>query len=146
MVLSNLMPLKDIKILAADIDKEALKKAQIGVYTAKSLDNVPKPFVDKYFEKIGNTYKISEEIKRCVEFKQMNLLDDAYPGDNDIIICRNVMIYFTEEAKDTMYHKFNGALIDGGVLFVGSTEQIIMPTRYKFESKKTFFYKKNARL
>jgi chemotaxis protein methyltransferase CheR len=146
MVLSNLMPLKDIKILAADIDKEAMKKAQIGVYTAKSLENVPKAFVEKYFEKIGNTYKICDDIKKCVEFKQMNLLDDPYPKDLDIVICRNVMIYFTEEAKDAMYHKFNGALIDGGVLFVGSTEQIIMPTRYKFESKKTFFYRKNSKL
>lgn len=146
MVLSNLMPLKDIKILAADIDKEALKKAQIGVYTAKSLENVPKPFVEKYFEKLGNTYKISDEIKKCVEFKQMNLLDDAYPKDNDLVICRNVMIYFTEEAKDGMYHKFNGALIEGGILFVGSTEQIIMPARYKFESRKTFFYRKNSKL
>lgn len=146
MVLSNLMPLKDIKITAVDIDKEALKKAQIGVYTAKSLENVPKAFVDKYFEKIGNTYKISDEIKKCVEFKQMNLLDDPYPKDNDLIICRNVMIYFTEEAKDTMYHKFNGALVENGILFVGSTEQIIMPMRYKFESRKTFFYKKNSKL
>ena len=146
MVLSNLMPLKEIKILAVDIDKEAMRKAQIGVYSAKSLENVPKAFVEKYFEKIGNTYKISEEIKKCVEFKQMNLLKDAYPQGNDLVVCRNVMIYFTEEAKDEMYHKFNGSLIENGVLFVGSNKQIIMPNRYKFESKKTFFYKKNSKL
>jgi chemotaxis protein methyltransferase CheR len=52
------------------------------------------------------------------------------------------MIYFTEEAKAEMYHKFNKSLTDDGVFFVGSTEQIIMPERYNFEPVQTFFYKK----
>jgi chemotaxis protein methyltransferase CheR len=52
------------------------------------------------------------------------------------------MIYFTEEAKDELYRKFNAALRPGGVLFVGSTEQIFNPERYGFEVEDTFFYKK----
>ena len=84
-------------------------------------------------------------IKKCVEFKHMNLLKDKYPSDCDLIVCRNVMIYFTEEAKDEMYHNFNGALVEGGVLFVGSTEQIILPNRYNFDAKKTFFYERKAK-
>lgn len=142
MTLSNFLPLNKIKIQAYDIDDEAINKAKLGVYSQKSITNVPDEFKKKYFTKVGNSYKIADEIKNCVEFKKFNLLKDTYPKGMDLIVCRNVMIYFTEEAKDEMYHKFNGALKEGGVLFVGSTEQIILPTKFKFNSMKTFFYEK----
>lgn len=142
MVLSHFFPLHKIKIQAYDIDDEALNKAKLGVYSAKSIANVPESFKKKYFTSVGNSFKISDDIKRCVEFKKFNLLKDPYPRGYDLIVCRNVMIYFTEDAKDEMYHKFNDALREGGILFVGSTEQIILPAKYKFKSSKTFFYEK----
>lgn len=143
MVLSKHLPLSKIKILAADIDEEAMRKAKDGVYREKSLENVPDEFKSKYFEKSGRFFKISDEIKNCVEFKKMNLLADNYPSGFDLIVCRNVMIYFTEDAKDTMYKKFNGALRNEGVLFVGSTEQMMQPKSYNFVSDYTFFYRKS---
>ncbi|MGX8795479.1 CheR family methyltransferase [Fusibacter sp. JL298sf-3] len=142
MCLSEFLPLKDIKILAVDFDEEALRKAQIGMYNEKSVKNVPKAYVDKFFEQVGKGYRIKDEVKKCVEFKKMNLLRDTYPKGYDMIVCRNVMIYFTEEAKDEMYKNFYSALVPGGYFFVGSTEQIIQPQRYNFESNKTFFYYK----
>lgn len=142
MCLSSFLPLKDIKILAVDFDDEAMNKAKNGIYSDKSIKNVPRPFVEKYFEPIGSSYKIKDEIKRCVEFKKMNLLLDTYPKGFDLIVCRNVMIYFTEEAKDTMYQKFYDSLNPGGYFFVGSTEQIISPSKYGFEAKQTFYYHK----
>jgi len=145
MALSRLMPLSSIKILAVDIDKEAINKAKSGVYSKKSIENVPDDFKKKYFEPIGSSFKISDEIKKCVEFKNFNLLKDPYPKDHDLIVCRNVMIYFTEEAKEEMYHNFNGALKEKGVLFVGSTEQIILPQRYNFKALKTFFYQRDTK-
>jgi len=142
MVLSNFFPLRDIKILAADIDIEAINKAKAGIYSKKSIANVPDEFKKKYFKPLGESFQISNEIKNCVEFKQMNLLKDNYPKDFDLVVCRNVMIYFTEDAKDEMYHKFNASLLENGVLFVGSTEQIIIPQRYNFKAIRTFFYEK----
>ena len=142
MNLSDSIPLNRIKIQAYDIDEEAISKAKLGIYSEKSIANVPEKFKKKYFTKIGNSYKVSDDIKKCVEFKKFNLLKDRYPTGYDLIVCRNVMIYFTEEAKDVMYHNFNSALRKGGVLFVGSTEQIIMPAKFKFTSKNTFFYEK----
>lgn len=142
MVLSNFFPLNRIKIQAYDIDDEAINKAKLGLYSEKSITNVPEAFKKKYFSQVGNSFKISDEIKKCVEFKKFNLLKDPYPKGYDLIVCRNVMIYFTEDAKDEMYHNFNGALREKGVLFVGSTEQIILPAKYKFKSLKTFFYEK----
>lgn len=142
MALSQWLPINAIKILATDIDQEAIKKAKLGIYSSKSVENVPQHLLKKYFTPMGNLYKISEEIKGCVEFKQHNLLNDAYPNKCDLIICRNVMIYFTEESKEIMYKKFHDALTDDGVLFVGSTEQIILPNRYHLQPLRTFFYKK----
>ncbi len=143
MVLNKLLPLSSIKILATDIDLEALEKAQNGVYSAKSLENLPKEMKSKYFTVMGDTYKINNEVKNCVEFKQFNLLRDTYPKGIDLIVCRNVLIYFTDEAKNDIYKKFNMSLNSQGILFVGSTEQLIMASKYNFKSIKTFFYEKD---
>ncbi|MBU5254838.1 CheR family methyltransferase [Tissierella praeacuta] len=142
MMLSNFFPLKDIKILATDLDDEAMNKAKLGLYSEKSLANLPKGFKEKYFNKIESSYKISDDIKKCVEYKKMDLLKDRFPSNIDLIACRNVMIYFTEDAKELLYSKFYNSLSDIGILFVGSTEQIIMPEKHKLKAAKTFFYEK----
>jgi chemotaxis protein methyltransferase CheR len=77
-----------------------------------------------------------------VTFKKHNLLADPFEGQYDLIICRNVLIYFTEEAKNKLYQKFSAALKKDGVLFVGSTEQIFNPSLYQLKTEETFFYKK----
>lgn len=143
MLLSKFLPINKIKILATDIDKQVLAKAQMGLYNVKSLKGLPKEFVDKFFTEINSTtYQISDSIKACVEFKEHNLLKDEYPTGLDLIVCRNVLIYFTEDAKDLIYKKFNQALKQEGILFVGSTEQIIQPANIGYQSSKSFFYKK----
>lgn len=143
MLLSKYMPLKQIKIIATDIDKQVLEKAKLGLYNEKSLKALPQEFISKYFTKIGDrNYQISDEIKSCVEFKQHNLLKDSYPNMCDLIVCRNVLIYFTEEAKNLIYKNFNDALKKDAILFVGSTEQIIQPQQLNYTSFKSFFYKK----
>ncbi|NLV88582.1 MAG: protein-glutamate O-methyltransferase CheR [Tissierellia bacterium] len=142
MLMTKFFPLKEIKILATDIDEEAMNKAKVGLYNEKALENLPLDFKNRFFTKIQNSYKISDDIKSCVEFKKMDLLKDRFPTNVDLILCRNVMIYFTEEAKELLYSKFYNSLNDDGILFVGSTEQIIMPEKYKLRPVRTFFYKK----
>lgn len=144
MVLNEYMPLSRINILATDIDAEALRKAKDGVYFEKSLEKLPEKYLKDFFIKEGNTYRVKDELKRCVEFSRLNLLRDPYPDGCDLIVCRNVLIYFTEEAKSQIYMRFNRALKDGGVLFIGSTEQIIMSAKYKLTPIKTFFYVKDG--
>lgn len=142
MVLSHHVPLSQINILATDLDENAIQKAKHGVYPERSLVEVPKDIQSKYFRNEGQFYKVNDEIKRTVTFKKHNLLKDNYDGNYDLIVCRNVMIYFTEEAKDQIYANFSKALRPGGILFVGSTEQIFNPARYGFEVEDTFFYRK----
>lgn len=143
MVLNEYIPLKDIRIIATDIDKEALRKAKAGVYTDKSIEKLPQSYLTKYFTKTGSLFTIKDEVKNQVEFSQHNMLRDQFPGDCDLIVCRNVLIYFTEEAKVQIYTQFNKSLRTEGILFVGSTEQIIMSNRYHFSPFKTFFYLKD---
>ena len=142
MALSRQIPLANIKVIATDIDKQVLDKARMGLYNEKSIANVPKDLKDKYFKKIGTSYQISDEIKRRVEFKEHNLLKDPYPTGCNLIVCRNVVIYFTEEAKDEIYKKFNQCMTKGGVLFIGSTEQIMNYKELGFVRDKSFFFEK----
>ena len=144
MLLSKFIPMNRIKIIATDIDKQVLEKAQMGIYDEKSSKGLPQEYVKKYFTKVGTrSYQISEDVKKCVEFKQHNLLKDPYPTGCNMIVCRNVMIYFTEEAKSIIYKKFNDSLKKNGILFVGSTEQIISPGESGFSTYRSFFYKKD---
>ncbi|NLL00412.1 MAG: protein-glutamate O-methyltransferase CheR [Clostridiales bacterium] len=143
MLLSKFLPLRNIKILATDIDRLVIEKAKIGVYHHKSLKNLPAEYINKYFVQVNDkAMKISDEIKACVEFKQHDLLLDPYPRDCDLIVCRNVLIYFTDEAKTRIYNNFNNSLNQGGILFVGSTEQMLQASQLGFSSLKSFFYRK----
>lgn len=142
MALSRHLPLNNIKIFATDLDKQVIAKAKVGLYADKSVASVPADLKQKYFTKVGPSYKISDEIKARVEFKEHNLLKDSYPTDYHFIICRNVLIYFTEEAKDEVFRKYFKSLAKGGVLFIGSTEQIINYKEIGYERKNSFFYQK----
>lgn len=70
---------------------------------------------------------------------------DRYDNNYHMIVCRNVLIYFTEEAKDEVFEKFSKSLIDKGVLFIGSTEQIINYKELGFKRMNSFFYEKSIK-
>ncbi len=142
MALSKHLPLSNIKIIATDIDKQVLDTARMGLYNEKSIASVPEDLKKKYFTKVGASYQISDEIKKRVEFKEHNLLKDPYPSGCHLIVCRNVVIYFTEEAKDKIYENFYQSLAQGGVLFIGSTEQIMNYKELGFNRNKSFFFEK----
>ncbi|MFA9556148.1 protein-glutamate O-methyltransferase CheR [Evansella sp. AB-rgal1] len=141
-MLDNLLPKNKISILATDIDTTILDRARMGFYPERSIKEVPENLLSMHFTKEALGYKVQDDLKKLIKFKQHNLLSTTYDTGFDLIVCRNVMIYFTEEAKDQLYMKFNNALKPGGVLFVGSTEQIYNPQKYNFVTEDTFFYRK----
>lgn len=143
MAFSRHLPLNQIKIFATDIDKQVIDTARMGLYNAKSIAAVPDDLKRKYFTMVGGSYQISKEIKARVEFKEHNLLKDAYPTGCHLIVCRNVLIYFTEEAKEEIYKKFNNSLAKDGILFIGSTEQILNYKELNFNRKNAFFFTRN---
>ncbi|MCM3180150.1 CheR family methyltransferase [Cytobacillus horneckiae] len=142
LILSKFMPLSEIKIIATDIDDAAIAKAKAGIYSERSLNEVPMDIKRKYFTTNGNLHYISDELKKTVQFRKQNLLSDSFDEKYDLIVCRNVLIYFTEEAKEQLYNKFSQALFNGGYLFVGSTEQIFNPSTYGLKNEQSFFYQK----
>lgn len=142
MILSEKGILSRSRIIATDIDVNALAKAKIGVYPERSIRDVPADYIKRYFTIESNVYRVKDELKKAVTFQQGNLLLDRFDSNYDLIICRNVLIYFTDEAKEQLYRKFAQALKPGGILFVGSTEQIFSPENYGLESADTFFYRK----
>ncbi|MFC5531753.1 CheR family methyltransferase [Cohnella yongneupensis] len=142
MILDSLGVLDRASLLATDLDEGVLAKAKDGSYLERSLRDVPASFKSKYFTESEGAFNVNDKLKRAVKFQKQNLLLDKFGDRFDLIVCRNVMIYFTEEAKHLLYGKFAQALRPGGLLFVGSTEQIFSPGQYGLETADTFFYKK----
>lgn len=142
MILDSLAILDKSTLLATDIDDGVISKAKEGIYLERSLRDVPADYKSKYFTPVDGVFMISDRLKKSVKFQKQNLLLDNFGVNFDLIVCRNVMIYFTEEAKHVLYSKFSKALKPGGLLFVGSTEQIFSPGQYGLETADTFFYRK----
>ncbi|MFS0863556.1 CheR family methyltransferase [Fredinandcohnia sp. 179-A 10B2 NHS] len=142
MILSKYVPLHKLTVLATDIDDNILARAKTGIYPERSLQEVPPEMKRKFFTQEGTFFKVNDEIKKAVTFKKHNLLADPFGANFDLIVCRNVLIYFTEDAKNLVYTKFSNALNKNGIFFVGSTEQIFNPGTYGLESEDTFFYRK----
>lgn len=144
MALSKLIDINQIKIYATDLDKQVIAHAKTGLYSEKSIAGVPDEYKKKFFTKVGQSYQISNQVKSRVDFRQHNLLLDKYPTDYHMIVCRNVLIYFTEEAKHEVYKKFNDSLVNHGVLFIGSTEQVMDYKGIGYKRRSSFFYEKDV--
>lgn len=145
MILMEKTPMAKHRILATDLDVEMLAKAKNGVYSANEMKNMPPARLNKYFRETSGGYILNETVKGQVEFQRHNLLLDRFETGFDLILCRNVVIYFTEEAKDALYRRFFTALKPGGVLFVGGTEAILNFRDMGFQHYIPFFYKKPDR-
>ena len=142
MILHKLTPGIRHDIIATDIDITILETAKKGVYCIKDIKNVDYEFIQKYFTVSGDNYILKEEIKNRVTFIKHDLIRDIYESHFDLIVCRNVVIYFTQEAKNQIYAKFYTAMKPGGLLFVGATESIYNYSEFGFEKLSTFIYRK----
>lgn len=131
-------------VLASDIDQGAISIAKKGTYLKRQIVNVPQELVSRYFltQDGGETYSVTQEVKGRVNFQRLNLIEDNFADDFDLILCRNVVIYFSAETKAALYQKFFKALRPGGYLLVGSTEQIFEYRKIGFESAGAFLYQK----
>lgn len=141
-IMEKLSPGRKHNILATDIDNTILATAKAGNYTKNDIKNVDSAYINKYFTQNGEAFSIKDEIKNKVTFKKHDLILDRYDSDFDLIVCRNVVIYFTPEAKNQVYRKFHDAMKPGALLFVGATESIYNYRELGFEKASTFIYRK----
>jgi chemotaxis protein methyltransferase CheR len=144
MILDGLTPGKRHNIIATDIDITILETARKGIYTEKDIKNVDRALIQKYFTVNGENFIINDEIKSKLTFKKHDLIRDKYESDFDLIVCRNVVIYFTQEAKNDIYQRFYNSMKPGALLFVGATESIYNYREFGFEKLSTFIYKKQG--
>lgn len=141
MLLDEIDPNGRHEIIATDLDQEILKVAAAGVYQEKDIKNVSAARRAKYLLPRGDDFEVIPRLKSRIRFERQNLLSDPYPADLDLILCRNVVIYFTEEAKDQLYRRFHASLKPGGILFVGGTESLLKARELGYASASPFFYR-----
>jgi chemotaxis protein methyltransferase CheR len=117
-----------VRILATDVSNAALEAARRGVYGARSVREVPKEYLSRFFSRKRDKYFLDESIKQMVEFSHFNLVTEPYPllemSGWDVIFCRNVTIYFQHESTRKVIHNFYQSLRQGGYLFAGYSESL----------------------
>lgn len=133
MLVDTLLPARDgdgweIFILGSDIDQTALEKARRGRYRQWSFRMAPPTLQHQYFQHQGDEWLLDERIRRMVTFRAGDLISEPFSDgelrDMDLILCRNVFIYFAADAVTAVADKFAGALSEGGYLLTGHTELI----------------------
>ncbi|MDP6452810.1 MAG: protein-glutamate O-methyltransferase CheR [SAR202 cluster bacterium] len=145
MILDELTPDVKHRIVGTDIDQGILERArQGGPFSKSEVKNIGPKLLNKFLEPAKNGYVANKALRDRVSFSRQDLLMDRFSGGYDLILCRNVVIYFTEEAKTRLNHKFYGALKPDGVLFIGGTEALLDAEQYGFERMYPAFYKKAA--
>jgi len=129
-------------VWATDLDAGALQHAAQGLYSPADIRNVTDSRKERYFELENGHYRVKAPIRTMIEFKRHDLLRDPIPHRFDLIVCRNVAIYFTEDAKLTMLERFAKSLLPGGVLFTGATESYPTHRALGFRRIHSCFYEK----
>ena len=135
----------DCKIFATDAHPLSLEKASNGVYSHKQLTDVPEHFLEKYFEPVGEDFRVKQNLRKMVVFAPHNLLEDASFTKVDLVICRNTLIYFKLEGQRRALALMHFGLRTGGFLFLGPSEtpgQI--QEDYKIVNRRWRIYRKVA--
>jgi chemotaxis protein methyltransferase CheR len=116
-----------VDIVATDLSGEVLEKAKAGVYTQFEVQRgLPIQMLVKYFAKVGEAWQIAPEIRDMVHFRTLNLLDDfSRLGLFDLVVCRNVLIYFDQETKTALLDRMGRAVAPDGFLILGAAETTV---------------------
>jgi chemotaxis protein methyltransferase CheR len=116
-----------IEILATDLSQEVLEKSQAGIYSQFEVQRgLPIQFLVKYFTQVGDIWQLNADVRSMVQFRQLNLLQDfSRLGTFDVIFCRNVLIYFDQDTKATIFERLARGLEPDGTLLLGAAESVV---------------------
>jgi chemotaxis protein methyltransferase CheR len=123
-----------ISILATDVDENILEAARSGVYGEERLVEVPESMKERWFSKEEGKYFLVPEIKEMAEFRKMDLFDRESFPESDLILCRNVLIYFEREQQERILNGFADVLRSGGILILGKSETLFGSIRARFQT------------
>lgn len=152
MLLSELIPDIngwDLQLLGTDINVSALEKAKAGIYGQWSMRAIPDKYLQRYFSKEGRTYTLSPGIRNLVKFKYLNLSENSYPSilsginEVDLILCRNVLIYFDNDCVIKIMKKLNASMTEGAYLLLGASDPIVTAeTNFIFHHNGAIYFTK----
>jgi chemotaxis protein methyltransferase CheR len=134
-----------VQILATDLSPAILEVARAALFDPQRLVEVPEAVRERYFAPEGGRQRLREEVRRRVRFAAHNLLTDPDYPQADLILCRNVLIYFSREEQERILARFAAALPPGGVLVLGKAEMLLGEARVRFrvESAAERIYRRN---
>lgn len=132
------------RIQATDVDETILAQARAGAYTEHQMVGVSNARRARFFDRQGDRWVVGPELRGMVSWRRHDLLRDPFLIEQDLIACRNVVIYFTEDAKESLYRHFAQALRIGGVLFIGATEAIFSPRTFGLQMLASGIYRRVA--
>ncbi|WNZ29826.1 MAG: protein-glutamate O-methyltransferase CheR [Candidatus Bathyarchaeota archaeon] len=121
-----------VTIYASDIDETVLDKSARGEYDKRATESINKKLLEKYFDFEDNIYKVKPFIKEIIHFEKQDLMAPPVRRNLDLILCRNVMIYFSREIQQIIYGHFYNSLRPEGYLISGKTEFIAGEASQKF--------------
>lgn len=115
------------EIIGSDISREILDKAESGSYSQFEVQRgLPIQFLLKYFDKDEESWQAKADLRKMVQFKELNLLGDLKAiGSCDVVFCRNVLIYFDQETKTKVLNQISSLMPEDGVLFLGGAETVL---------------------
>jgi chemotaxis protein methyltransferase CheR len=136
-------PSARLQIDGTDIDRRMVERARKGWFSTDDARTAPPVLLERWFDREGDGWRAKSELLRLVRFEQGDLLRDGFPREAyDLILCRNTVIYFTEEIRDRLHGRLADALRPGGFLMVGSTERVSAPAAVGLEPAYPFIYRK----
>lgn len=136
-----------VSIYGTDIDQAILEKAKRGIYEKRSIKDVPKDKLEKYFVEKEGKYQVIQELRDSIDFSYLNLMDRRAMrnfGEMDFVFCRNVLIYFDDNARKQVVNSIYDTLKPGGFIFLGHSESVgkISATFKLVKFKKSLSYRK----
>jgi chemotaxis protein methyltransferase CheR len=125
---------RPVNIVASDIDKDALSKAQRGAYGPRQVSTMSSKMIEEYFTHEGDSWIVKDFLKSNIRFERFDLNQASLHVNFDLILCRNVMIYFSKEGQQHIHMNFYRALRDGGYMITGKSEILSGEPAEKFQA------------
>lgn len=122
-----------VRIMASDLDPVVLARAKAGRYPAAAFAHVPPAMLARWFQPDGDGYKAKPELRQVLSFRILDLFSTPPPPGLDLLLCRNVMIYFSRELQQKLLRAYHQSLRPGGIFITGKTETVLGPARTVFQ-------------
>jgi chemotaxis protein methyltransferase CheR len=135
----------DVALLATDLAEHVLRTAETGIYPASLKGDIPARYAQPWTRSEGQRFTVAQPLRNLIRFRRLNLLN-AWPikGQFDLILCRNVMIYFDEPTKELLLKRLADQLVPGGILYIGHSERLVGPAAQQLVSVGQTIYRKGA--